>query len=147
MTLQFTTPDEHEARRRLTAEWYDLQPHERRTLIQALTLRDFVALAKTLASQRRYLTADLAYAHLRAIIHPEPWAPDIVRDDLWKTGPHYVFYFGGRAQLARAVGANTDDDPADVALYATAKMFFEMSYPRFLHLVLTDPIWTATEAA
>jgi hypothetical protein len=68
MTLQFTTPDEHEARRRLTAEWYDLQPHERRTLIQALTLRDFVALAKTLASQRRYLTADLAYAHLRAII-------------------------------------------------------------------------------
>jgi hypothetical protein len=138
---------EHEARRRLTAEWFDLQPHERRTLLQTLSLADLAAMAHLLAMRRQYMTADLAYRHLRSIISPEPWAPDIVRDDTWKGGPHYVFWFGGQARAARPVNANVDDDPADVALYATAQAFFNLCYPCHLHLVLTEEIWRAPHAA
>lgn len=138
---------EHEARRRLTSEWFDLQPHKRRTLLQTLHLSDFVALCHVLAEQRRYLTPDLAYAHLRSVIEPEPWAPDIVRDETWASGAHYVFWFGGRPVCARPVAANQEGMPADMALYETARQFFATCYPRHLHLVLTEEIWKAPNAA
>lgn len=100
---------------------------EKRAAYQALSLADFVALARSIAAQQsdKYRDAQAAYTTLRLLADPQPW-------DVQADGDRYVAMFGGRAV------AQAPLTPAGfVQLQNMLVEFFEATYPKQIDDVIT----------
>lgn len=100
---------------------------EKRAAYQALSLADFVALARAIAAQQpdKFLNAQAAYTNLRSLADPQPW-------DVQADNDRYVAMFGGRAV------AQAPLTPAGyVQLQHMLTEFFEATYPKHIDDVIT----------